>query len=131
MNTGLMPLSGLSVLVVEDEPLIAQLICATLEHAKASVVGPCHTLRAAEQAIGTCAIDAGVLDVNVTGEKIFPVAEHLHATGTPFLLLSGYGRDAIPAHRPEWRAVAKPFRMSELVSALAEQIAFIAATRQP
>ena len=124
------PLLGLRILVVEDEPLVAQLICSTLEDARALVVGPCATIAAAERAMKGREIDAGLLDVNVGGEKIFPVAERLHADGIPFLLLSGYGRDAVPSNQPEWRALGKPFRMSGLVAALEEQIAFIARRRE-
>ncbi len=122
-------LLGLRVLVVEDEPLVSHLICATLEEAQARVVGPYSTVGDARQAVIASQIDAGLLDVDVAGEKIFPVAEQLHASGVPFLLLSGYGPEAIPADRPEWRALAKPFRMSGLVTALAEQIAYVASRR--
>ena len=67
-------------------------------------------------------IDAAVMDVNLGGTKVHPVAEMLTSRGIPFLLLSGYGRNAIPSERPEWRVCSKPFKPTELVAQLVEQV---------
>lgn len=114
-------LLGLRILVVEDDTIVAQFVAATLEEAQAVVVGPCHSVRAAQAILDVEQVDAALLDVNVADGEVFPVAERLAAQQVPFLLLSGYGADAVPANRPGWRALAKPFRMQGLIEAVAEQ----------
>ena len=118
----LSPLLDLRILVVEDDPMVGQFISATLEDARAIVVGPCRSVRAAQTMLDAGPVDAALLDVNVADGEVFPVAERLAAQRVPFLLLSGYGADAVPADRPEWRALSKPFRMQELVERLARQV---------
>jgi len=114
-------LAGLRVLVVEDELLVAMLIEDTLADQKCVVVGPCASLRDALRAAATESVDFAILDVNLAGEKVYPVAELLDQRGIPFVLLSGYGRDAIPVNHPEWQACNKPFQPEELISVLARQ----------
>ena len=115
-------LNGLQIMVVEDELLVAMLIEDTLLAEGCDVIGPFSTLVDAIREAGEQALDAAVLDVNLRGERVYPAAEILAARGIPFLLLSGYGSDAIPDGHPGWRACAKPFTPAQLVSALAEQI---------
>ena len=121
MNTG--ALAGLRVMVVEDEMLIAMLIEDTLLDQGCVVLGPFTTLPDAMAAVQDASIDLALLDVNLRGEKVYPVAETLSARGVPFLLLSGYGTDAVPPGRPEWQVVSKPFVVADLVDKLAALIA--------
>lgn len=115
-------LSGLRVLLVEDELLVAMLVEDLLADEGCIVVGPFSRLRDALAAARTEALDLAVLDVNVAGEKAYPVAEVLTERRIPFLFVSGYGEGAIPADRPRWRACPKPFRSGELVAMLREQL---------
>jgi DNA-binding response OmpR family regulator len=110
-------------MVVEDELLIAMLIEDTLTEEDCVVVGPFNSVGEALRAAQNTAIDLAVLDVNLRGEKVYPVAEALAARGIPFLLLSGYGSGAVPVDRPGWQAFSKPFVGAALVAKLAEQIA--------
>jgi DNA-binding response OmpR family regulator len=112
-------LAGLRVMVVEDELLIAMLIEDTLLDQGCVIVGPYTSVNEAALAAQNAAVDLALLDVNLRGEKIYPVAEILSARGIPFLLLSGYGGDAVPADRPDWQAVSKPFVVTELVAKVA------------
>ncbi len=114
---------GLRVLVVEDEFMIAMLIEETLQDHDYAVIGPFNSLDQALDAVAGDLPDAALLDVNLRGEKVYPLAELLHRSGVPFVLLSGYGSDAIPADRPDWQACSKPFNPKELINALAQQIA--------
>ena len=111
-------LAGLRVLVVEDEMLISMLIEDVLADQHCVVVGPFNRVPGALDAASNQSIDLGVLDVNVAGTKIYPVAEALYARRIPFLLLSGYGQSAVPAHRPSWQACVKPFRTDDLIMRL-------------
>ena len=110
------------VMVVEDELLIAMLIEDTLLDQGSIIVGPFTTVPEALQAAQDLPIDVAVLDVNLRGEKVYPVADALQARGVPFLLLSGYGDDAIPPNRPDWQACSKPFETGDLIARLAEQV---------
>ena len=81
-------------------------------------MGPHDEVPAALEAAQTETIDAAVLDVNIKGVKVYPVAEALEKRGIPFLFLSGYGENAIPADRPHWIACQKPFRQEEPIKML-------------
>jgi len=111
---------GTRVLVAEDELLVGMLIEDILADAGCVVTGPFSTLTDALAAAARAEIDIAVLDVNVRGEKIYPVAECLKARGIPFFLLTGYGRDGVPAEHPDWPACDKPFKTEELVRMIAE-----------
>lgn len=105
-------------MVVEDELLIAMLIEDTLIDEGCAIVGPYTNLAAAMVAATTETVDLALLDVNLRGEKVYPVGDLLEARGIPFLLLSGYGLDAVPANRAHWKAISKPFEIGELITRL-------------
>jgi CheY-like chemotaxis protein len=113
-------LAGLRILVVEDEVLVSLLIEDTLADEQCIVVGPYDRVPAALAAVETETFDVAVLDVNLAGVKVYPVAERLAARGIPFLLLSGYGQSAAPPEHPEWHVCNKPFNPEQLVAQLAE-----------
>jgi DNA-binding response OmpR family regulator len=89
-------LVGKRVLIVEDEMLVALLIEDFLTDIGCHVVGPCGSVQAALDAVRNRAIDLAILDVNLDGEMVYPVAELLAEQQIPFLFLSGYGIEAIP-----------------------------------
>jgi len=116
-------LAGRRVLLVEDETLIAMLVETALEDEACTVVGPYGNLREALEAARTEVFDLAVLDINLAGELVFPVAEVLAGRGVPFLLLSGYGEAGLPRDRQHWPICAKPFSLRDLVSALSGLLA--------
>ncbi len=111
-------LEGRRVLIVEDELAIAMLVESTLEEAHCRIVGPYGSLREALAAARTETFDLAVLDVNLAGEMVFPVAEVLAERGVPFLVLSGYGDSALPPGRKHWPVCGKPFTLSDLMRRL-------------
>ena len=115
-------LAGLRVLVVEDEMLVAMMIEDILDEYQCVVVGPFSRLPGALDMAQTAAIDLALLDVNLAGVKVYPVAEALAARSIPFLLLSGYGQHAVPHDHPDWQVCSKPFRAEKLVAMLVEQV---------
>ena len=117
------PLAGLRVLVVEDEMLVSLLIEDTLADERCLVVGPFDRVAGALEAARSETLDLALLDVNVAGVPVYPVAEILDARKIPFLFLSGYGRTAIPSGRPHWKVCTKPFHREELVAMLVGQLA--------
>jgi CheY-like chemotaxis protein len=116
------PLASKQVLVVEDELLVSMLIEDVLVDAGCRVVGPFTNLSDALSAARNEAIDIALLDVNLRGEKVYPVADILTERGIPFVFLSGYGKNAIPNNRPNWRVCSKPFSPNDLTQILTERI---------
>jgi DNA-binding response OmpR family regulator len=107
-------LAGLRVLVAEDEMLIAMELESMLQGLGCNVVGPVGTVALALRLARTKELDAAVLDVDLHGEKIFPIAQALQARGIPFVFATGYETSVLPE---EWRrehSLGKPFRREEL-----------------
>ncbi len=110
------------ILVVEDEFLIAMELDMTLRSAGYQVLGPVTTVTAALELLRAERPDAAVLDVDLEGEWVTPVAEVLRAMTVPFILASGYGAADLNAE-PVLRDVVnvgKPSRSKLLLKRLRE-----------
>jgi DNA-binding response OmpR family regulator len=112
------PLQGLKILVVEDEFLVALLIEEILESAGCVVSGPIPRLAEALDAARSEACDAAVLDINLAGERVFPVAKILSRRNIPFLFVTGYSTGALPGEYVERPRICKPFKIADLLGAL-------------
>jgi DNA-binding response OmpR family regulator len=110
------------ILVVEDEGLVSMLIEDALLEEGATVVGPFATLADALDAAQTQEFDAALLDVNLRGKTVYPVAELLSERGIPFLLLTGYGETSVSTAHPDWWTCPKPFKLDDLVNTLARRM---------
>ena len=112
-------LTGRRVLVVEDESLVAMLLETILEDMGCTPVGPTGTVEDGLAIVADPApLDAALLDVNVAGRQVFPVAEALKARGVPFVFSTGYGESGLP---DAWRGhatVQKPFTEAAIREAL-------------
>lgn len=124
-------LAGLRVMVVEDEFLVSMMIETVLMDEACDIIGPYDTITDALRIVEKVKTDFAFLDVNVRDEKIYPVAEILAERGIPFVLLTGYGENAIPDDRPAWHVCAKPFTPHELISAMKAAIATAASPSTP
>ncbi len=91
-------LNGLRILVVEDEALAALQLEDMLTDLGCTVIGPAARLRQALDLLERQVIDAAVLDLNVAGELVYPVADRLTDRGIQFLFVTGYR--AAPSPRP-------------------------------
>jgi len=111
-------LAGKRVLVVEDEMLVSMLVEDMLSDFGCSVVGPAPDLDEAMSLASTADIDAALLDVNLAGKPIFPVADALKARGVPFAFASGYGAAGVEGDHAGAPVLQKPFRQSDLERAL-------------
>ena len=112
-------MQGRSILVVEDDYMIAQDVQDDLEEAGATVIGPVPAVSEALHLIESTPIDAAVLDVNLGEERSFPIAEALEARAIPFLFATGYNSADIP---DEWQRaviVMKPLRIAAVEQLLA------------
>jgi DNA-binding response OmpR family regulator len=115
-------LQGIKVLVVEDEYLVAALIEDMLESAGCIVCGPIPRLAQAVDAANNEACDVAVLDVNLAGERSFPVAEILSRRNVPFVFVTGYGANSLPSEFSGCPRIHKPFKMTELFAALSGMV---------
>lgn len=115
-------IAGKRILIVEDEMLVAVLVEDTLADYGGDIIGVAATLREARRFATSEDFDAAVMDVNLAGESVHPVAEILENRGIPFIFVSGYGQSAVPKSKPNWRICAKPFRGNELAEFLSTQI---------
>lgn len=115
-------LKGRRVLVVEDEYFLADDMARALESLGAQVVGPVPTRERALALITSEALDAAVLDINLKGDAVFPVADALGARGVPYVFATGYDLSSLPeAYQaiPRWE---KPFNPHELARALSQAL---------
>jgi CheY-like chemotaxis protein len=116
------PLAGKRILLVEDEVLIAAMVTDMLAGLGATVLGPATTIEAGLALAGSESFDAAVLDINVRGERIDPIADLLDARGIPMVFATGYGM-AAAAERRNAAVIDKPYTQDRLASALAQALA--------
>ncbi len=111
-------LEGLRVLVVEDEMMVAMLMEDMLVELGCIVVGPASQLDEAITLANTVAIDCAVLDVNLGGEPIFPLADLLREKGAPLAFATGYGDAGLRDVDRGSPVLQKPFREGDLARVL-------------
>ncbi len=101
-------ISGNRVMIVEDEALVAMVVSESLSMLGCSVVGPFSRCADALAAIETDEVDAAILDVNLDGEMIYPLADVLTARGIPFIFVTGYGAESIDRRFVHIPVIQKP-----------------------
>lgn len=120
MTGGEPGLDGVRVLIVEDETLVAMMLEDLLEEVGCRIAGAAATVAQALEQLAALAgqVDAAVLDVNLGGEKVYPVADALAARGVPFMFATGYGTSGVSERYPERTVIAKPYQLRTLSQAL-------------
>jgi len=106
------------VLVVEDEYFIADDMVRVLQKLGADVVGPVQTAEKAMALLQDSPVDVAVLDINLRGRMVFPVADALRDRGVPFVFATGYSEAAVPPDYSDVPLWEKPFQPEELARAL-------------
>ena len=118
--TDIAALAGLRVLVVEDEMMVSMLIEDMLADMGCQVVGPAARLDDAMELARDAEIDCAVLDVNLGGQPIFPLADVLLEKGCPFAFATGYGDAGLREADRGAPVLQKPFREGDLARVLGE-----------
>jgi CheY-like chemotaxis protein len=113
-------LDGLRVLVVEDEMMVSMLIEDMLTDLGCTIVGPASRLDEAMQLARDLELDCAVLDVNLGGQPIFPLADLLREKGAPFAFATGYGDAGLREVDRGSPVLQKPFREADLARVLDE-----------
>ncbi|WP_028032778.1 response regulator [Chelativorans sp. J32] len=115
-------LQGLRIFVVEDEALVAMNLEMILEDLGCAVVGPAMRFDRAEAMVeGDLAADLAILDVNVGGKQVFPLAHRL-VEKMPIVFATGYDRTGIPS---EWHGrpmLQKPYTSDEVARVLSQAL---------
>ena len=114
------PLSGLRILVVEDNALLAMTVDSILQNAGAEVAGPVGTLSEAEQLAAAEPLSGALLDIKLNSDEIWSVARILLDRGVPFIFCFGhFDRDSLPREWSTFPILTKPARARQIVERLA------------
>ena len=106
------------VLVVEDEYLIRMLLEDMLADLGYDVGAAVGTIAEASALAAKDDFATAILDVNLDGQQVYPVADILAKRGVPFLFVTGYGEGSLPEPYRTRPALQKPFQAEQLKSAL-------------
>jgi CheY-like chemotaxis protein len=110
-------LAGLRILIVEDMGLVAMELQLMLEKMDCHIVGVASRLSEAKKLAQTTEhLDGVLLDLNLSGENSYPVAEILHERGIPFIIMSGYDTCNTRADCASDAHLQKPFSHEDLAS---------------
>ena len=113
-------LRGQRVLIVEDETLVAMELTQILSAAGARIVGPVGDIESALALIEAGGVDRALLDINLSGQSVTPVADALSGRSIPFIYLTGYQEPDV-----EGPVLRKPANAAALLGALASQMALV------
>jgi len=115
-----------SVFLVEDEVMIRMMVADMLEELGYSVAAEAGEINEAVRLAGSTEFDIAILDVNVNGKVISPVAEVIQGLGRPFIFATGYGAQGLPEEFRNRPTLQKPFQMETLAQVLASTLKGVA-----
>jgi CheY-like chemotaxis protein len=107
-------------MIVEDEALVAMILEEQLEDLGVTVAATCASVPEAMRAIDDRTPQAAILDVNLRGQLVYPVADRLIDRGIPFVFVTGYGRESIDRRYAFVRVLEKPVERQALENLFAE-----------
>jgi DNA-binding response OmpR family regulator len=107
-----------TILIVEDEPLIAMMLEDFLESLGHSISASCDTVAAALSEVEKGGFDLAILDVNLKGQNVWPVASKLRERGVPFVIASGGHVDPPPAEFASVPLIEKPYTVDRVTPAI-------------
>lgn len=102
------------VFIVEDEALVAMLLEDMVTELGHQVVGMSSSLDEALLAAQSLQCDVALLDINLNGQRSFPIATALAGRGIPFLFASGYGAAGLEKAFIDRPVLSKPFSITQL-----------------
>jgi CheY-like chemotaxis protein len=106
------------VLVVEDEYLIRMLLEEMLADLGFEIAAAVGTVAEAGELAAKAEFHVAILDVNLDGQEIYPVADILAKRGLPFVFVTGYGEGSLTGHYNDRPTLQKPFQSEQLKAAL-------------
>jgi CheY-like chemotaxis protein len=103
-----------SVFLVEDEVMIRMMVADMLEELGFSIAAEAGEINDAIRLAQSAEFDLAILDVNVNGKVISPVADLIHARNRPFIFATGYGSSGLPEQYRDRPSLQKPFQVDTL-----------------
>jgi len=122
MNFSAEKLSGQHVLIVEDEYFLAQDLVDFFQDLGVQVLGPAASVSEALKLLESAEVQGAILDVNLRGERVYPVADVLRQRHVPFVFASGYGGELEPRAYADVPRCIKPVDFGVLAKTLVEQM---------
>ena len=113
------PPAGCSVFLVEDEVLIRMMVADMLEELGHTVAAEAGEIGEAVKLAQSTEFDLAILDVNVNGKVITPVAELIKARNRPFIFATGYGASGLPPEYRDRPSLQTPFQLEALSQVIA------------
>jgi DNA-binding response OmpR family regulator len=104
----------LRILILDDEPLISDMLQDWLAELRCEAIGPVETAAGALGLIDAEPLDGAILDVSLRGGDSFQVARELRNRGVPFAFATGYDRGDVATEFPEAGILRKPFSLEDL-----------------
>jgi len=111
-------LAGTTILVVEDAALVAADLARELRDEGAVVLGPAATIDEAFAELDARAPDLALLDIDLGGTPVFPLADALTARGIPYLFATGLAAETLPDRFRDVPCFTKPVRLQAIIAAL-------------
>jgi DNA-binding response OmpR family regulator len=108
-------LTGLRLLVVEDDYLVAADLCSSLRRRGASIVGPAGNMRRGRELLRAERPDCALLDINLNGHLVFELAAELRANGIRTIFTTGYDSAFLPEQFQDAPCLQKPVNLAALV----------------
>ena len=105
---------GRSVFLVEDEVMIRMMVADMLEELGYSIAAQAGEISEAIRLAQSTDFDLAILDVNVNGKVISPVADLIKARNRPFIFATGYGSSGLPEEYRDRPSLQKPFQIETL-----------------
>jgi PAS domain S-box-containing protein len=116
-------LRGKRVLVVEDEFFLRLELEEWLRSAGCAIVGPFSALEPARRlAARREPIDLAILDANLNGQMVYPLADDLLAQGVPVIFLTGYQKTSLPARFRVVPQISKPYDPAALIKEIRSSV---------
>lgn len=119
--------SRTSVLLVEDEVMIRMMVADMLEELGYVIAAEAGDIDEGVRLVQVTDFDIAILDVNVNGKVITPVAEAVQLRGLPFVFATGYGAQGLPEKFRDRIALQKPFQIETLARTIESVLKGIAA----
>jgi DNA-binding response OmpR family regulator len=116
-------MGGRSILIVEDEPLIAMMLEDFLDSLGYKVRGTCDTVQGALNEVEKGGFDLAILDVNLKGENVWPVASRLREKSVPFVIATGGHVDPPPPEFNDAPVIEKPYTVDRVTPAIEAAVA--------
>jgi CheY-like chemotaxis protein len=115
-------LNGVRVLIVEDEALVVMMIEDMLEQLGCEVVGIAPRLPQAKEMVQSTQFDCALLDINLAGQTVYPLALELIQRGAAFIFVTGYDKPDMLKRFRDRPVLRKPFDVEALAKALVKVV---------